>query len=75
MWSAIFILIVAGWVIISTYLDGSQRTKNEILKDMKDYYSKDEALNLLYSAKHQTLILYLAYGFVLGVLITLMYKD
>jgi hypothetical protein len=29
---------------------------------MRDYYSKQEALDLIYQMKHQTIILYLGYG-------------
>ena len=75
MWVIVFILIAIGWIITSTALDGSQRRKNDILKDMKDYYSKDEALTFVYAAKHQTMILYLAYGFVLGALFSSLYKN
>jgi hypothetical protein len=75
MWTTIVLLVLAGWIIVSTVLDASQRRKSAILEDMRDSYTKKEALDLVYAAKHRTVVQYLAYGFLLGALFASMYRK
>ena len=39
---------------------------------MKEVYSKHEALNLIYETKSQVMVLFLAYGFLIGVALVAM---
>lgn len=62
-----FLILVILWVIFATVLDGRDSHKQKLLSDMRDTYSKEETLDLAYRMKHSTIVLYLAYGFMIGV--------
>jgi hypothetical protein len=65
--SGAFLLLVIGWVVFSTIWDGREHQKQKLLVEMRDRYSKHEALDLIYQSKHHTMIFYLAYGFLIGI--------
>jgi hypothetical protein len=65
--SGAFLVVLIAWAIVATAWDARDANKQKILAEMRDYYSKQETLNLIYQMKHQTMILYLGYGFLIGV--------
>jgi hypothetical protein len=65
--SGAFFLLVIVWVVFSTIWDRREHQKQKLLVEMRDSYSKREALDLIYQSKHQTMIFYLAYGFLIGI--------
>ena len=70
--SGIFLIIVIAWVMFSTLWDDRQTNKQRMPAEMKEVYSKHEALNLIYETKSQVMVLFLAYGFLIGVALVAM---
>ncbi|HKO42690.1 MAG TPA: hypothetical protein VJU84_05345 [Pyrinomonadaceae bacterium] len=63
-----FLIVFVLWVIGSTMWDGREANKKRILAEMREAYSKQEALNLVSEMKSHAMIIYLAYGTVIGAL-------
>lgn len=65
--SVAFLIIVIGWIIFSTVWDGRTHNRERILAEMQETYSKREVLNLIFETKREVLVLFLAYGFLVGI--------
>jgi len=67
--ATVILLIVIAWVIISTLLGSREKIQQEILKEMKDLYTKKEVLRIIYDIRSEVAWIYLAYGALIGILI------